>query len=497
MSSAAPKPLPQNSEVEPGSIATLEEAFAELQSAKANGNDLSRFVEACRETDSEARNRHAVLREVGEFMLTEERWDLAEEFAIRSLKSLPRYGAAFKLLGLALHGAGNPDDAAICHRYGLPPSMRDKHFSDIPIRWTQSDAENDSGVRKQVAFPESTHALSPPKQMQERDIVELSAASLTAIEAYTTVIDDGRLWFDSFNTVAWDKQGRIISDLCRGYAEVVQGSLGAKQPQRLSGRVCLLGNRNSDNYYHWMNDTLPRLEVLRASGESLDSIDWFVLNPIKHDFHRETLERFGIGEDRLHFNNRSEYVAADQLLMPMYGSNSLGMSQGAWNPQFLQREFCAELPTEKSLRLYVSRGSSGARGVSNEPELIEYLEQAGFMVVKAENHTLAEQAKLFAAASVVFGPHGAGFSNIAFCQPGTKVIELFSAHMAPCFWVISELMGLEHYAHFCGAFDENTRPSDGEQYHRSADDRRRSAFYVDVKEVAKLLEFAGVGAVAG
>jgi len=449
-------------------------------------------IACCASVDLKARGAYAMFREAGELALEAGRLDEAEALAVLSLKSMPKYGRAFKLLGLVLRAAGRVEEAAICHRYGLPPAIREKWFGDTPVEWIRSDEIADGSVLRSSAFPSEKISIKKPLQWRDREIVELSADVLKVDEGRTVNAADGTLWFDTFNTVVWDRRGRIVADTVRGYAEVVHGSLDGRQPLKLRGAVCLLGNRNADNYYHWMNDVLPRLAVLTKSGYSLDSIDHFVVNPLKHPFQHECLKTLGIESDRIHTINNGEYIQADEIVVPMYGSNSLGMSQGRWNPEFLQKIFSPAVKPEATKRLYVSRGSSGARGVSNESELIEYLEPRDFQVVRAEALTIREQAELFSAASVVIGPHGAGFSNIAFCQPGTKVIELFNAHIAPCFWSISELIGLQHYVHFCGDFDEQSRPSNSEEYHRSADDRRRSPFAVSIGEIEQLLEFAGI-----
>nr|MBX2884475.1 glycosyltransferase family 61 protein [Granulosicoccus sp.] len=436
---------------------------------------------------------HAQLATIGEHLLHWEMWEEAEHCAIGALKALPRFGAAFKLLGKSLLGAGFPDDAAVCHRYGLPATMREKHFSDVPVNWVESGEPIANSMTKKPAFPAESYPITPPRQIGSLEIKEFQRSRHDAREAYTTVITGGKLWFDGFNTVAWDQFGNIVRDLYRGYAEVVQGSLGDRQPTRLNGRVCLLGNRNAVNYYHWMHDILPRLEVLRASGESLAEIDYFVCNPIQFEFQRQTLAKLGIEPERLVDMNDEEYIEADELLVPVYGSNSLGKSQAGWNPAFYKREYLRgkDLP-EPSLKLYVSRGSKGARGVVNDEEVVSYLERQGFTTVRAENLTVEEQADLFASASVVLGPHGAGFSNIVFCQPGTKVIELFNAHIVPCFHVISEQSDLEHYIHFCDVFDDESRPDDNEKYHRTMDARRVSPFRVELAGLDEILAYAGV-----
>ena len=37
---------------------------------------------------------------------------------------------------------------------------------------------------------------------------------------------------------------------------------------------------------------------------------------------------------------------------------------------------------------------------------------------------LRDQVKIFNNAEIIVGLHGAGFANLCFCKPGTKIIEL-------------------------------------------------------------------------
>ncbi|MFK7858003.1 MAG: glycosyltransferase 61 family protein [Granulosicoccus sp.] len=483
-------------EKEPSNAISLQEAFEALQALLAQNSvstkDIDIAFQRCADAEPQADYLHRVYRDIGKLALDTRRLEMAEAFAIRSLRSLPRYGEAFKLLGLVLRAAGRREEASICHRYGLPQSILVRWFSDQPLEWVQSDEVEDGSVTCRVAFPATSVMLTPPGQWREQRIVEFCEDTLDVLEAHTVAVTGGALWFDTFHTVLWDSKGRIVRDACRGFAEVVHGSLDRQKTHAIEGRIALLGNRNADNYYHWMNDILPALAVLENSGYPLDDIDCFVVNRLKHPFQFESLKALGIEKDRLHYANSNSLLSADEILVPHYGSNSLGMSQGRWNPDFLNRVFAPETKPAPTLKLYISRGSTGARAIGNEAELITLLESHNFQIVRAETLSIREQAELYSAASVVLGPHGAGLSNIAFCQPGTRVIELFNAHIAPCFWAICEVMELQHFMHFCGEYDEVARPSDTEEYHRSADSRRVSPFSVHLPDIEQVLLHAGV-----
>ena len=44
-------------------------------------------------------------------------------------------------------------------------------------------------------------------------------------------------------------------------------------------------------------------------------------------------------------------------------------------------------------------------------------------VVFEGTEPIKEQIQIFYNASIIFGPHGAGFANMLFCEEGVKVIE--------------------------------------------------------------------------
>ncbi|ASJ71617.1 glycosyltransferase family 61 protein [Granulosicoccus antarcticus] len=467
---------------------SLPELLEQLRDSDLKHQAAEPLLQACLSIDDVPSNSFMFFFQAGELAIEYGHPELAEKLAIRSLKALPRYGAALRLLGRTMEVQGFQIESEQCHRYILPESIREKYFADSRAAWVELDKA--FGARRIQAFPAEKIELSAPLQLHSQVVRELNARAINAPAAFTAQIDGGTIWFDTFNTTVWNVEGGVIEELCRGHTDVVQTSLSGKMPMRVAGRACLLGNRNSRNYYHWMNDILPKLAVLRASGFDLDDIDWFLINPLEHQFQKDTLLHFGIDETRLLHTDSVEHLAADEILIPVYGCNSLGLAQARWNPAFLAQEFAPkELPAAHR-KLYVSRGSSGARGVANEEELIVYLQALNFEVVRCETLSIEEQAALFASASVVLGPHGAGFTNTAFCQPDTTVIELYGAHIEPCFWALSALTRCRHVVHHCGTREEHERAA--ENYHASHDERRNAPIYVDIEQIERILEMAQI-----
>jgi len=446
---------------------------------------LASAFQMCRTVSYDIHYAHALLREISEIALKHKKWDIAEDFAIRTLKKSPSSGAALKVLGEALSHQNRLGDAAICHRYGLPSSIRRKYFQDARLKTTTS--EESDAVKCLPAHPEQFMPLKPPLSLSKKPVWELSQTQLNSAAANTFQLRDARLWFDGFNTVVWDNHSRVISDASRGFTEIVHSAMDSYTATALNGRTCVLGNRNASNYYHWMNDILPRLHVLEKSGIVIDSIDQFVVHPLEHAFQYETLKRFGITESKLCIAEHLNYVHCDELFVPLYGSNTLGKGQAPWNPAFIKSSFLDQPCAQHDQRLYISRKQASGRSINNESELILELEKRGFRTIELEGLSVAQQARLFNGASVILSPHGAGLSNIVFCEPSTTVIELFDSHIAPCFWISSEMTSLRHAIHYCGDNPSSENQAGDERYHHSADRRRLSNFSVELDGIKALL----------
>ena len=72
-------------------------------------------------------------------------------------------------------------------------------------------------------------------------------------------------------------------------------------------------------------------------------------------------------------------------------------------------------------RFYINRKK---RRLKNEPEIQSYLTSIGYSVLNLEDLTLDDQVHLFSHATEIMGFHGAGLTNILFCNKDVKVFEI-------------------------------------------------------------------------
>jgi hypothetical protein len=100
-----------------------------------------------------------------------------------------------------------------------------------------------------------------------------------------------------------------------------------------------------------------------------------------------------------------------------------------------------------------------------------------------------EQVDLFQRATHVIGCHGAGLTNILFCNPGTIVIEILNiCYATPAYALIAQELGL-NYQYVCGAPDdvELSEEIAAKQNHRP--DLGNQNFHILPTTVEKICEF--------
>lgn len=253
---------------------------------------------------------------------------------------------------------------------------------------------------------------------------------------------------------------------------------------KVKGKVAVLSVAAGRGYYHWMFDVLPRIELLQKAGFDIASVDKFLINNYVSRFHIETLQILGIPREKILEIHWNPHIKADELIVPSLVGDT-GHIPG-WACEFLRSAFLPKTPLKSDLprRVYFNRGQVIHRKVTNEPEIVEYLSTYGFKSITLENLSLLEQFALLANAEAVVVPHGAGLTNIVFCKPGTKIIELLSPQAVNVmYWTLSNQTGLDYYY----LLSTGERPPDYVNAYRNTD-----SLTIDIQELAATLELAGI-----
>jgi tetratricopeptide (TPR) repeat protein len=259
-------------------------------------------------------------------------------------------------------------------------------------------------------------------------------------------IEQGEVWSDPRTTAVFSSTREVIEDLSYGNSLLVASSQRLPPVQPFTGTLAVLPIRYSGNYCHWMFEFVARAGLLKSVYPQWEGIDGILIDPAQARFQQETLQALGLPEHKLIRNTAGVHLKADRLVVPSLFAH--------W-PIF-DRETCQLLrdlflddsqprsvtPTK---RIYLTRAEANYRRVLNELEVVEWLQKVGFVSVTLSELSVREQAALLAEAAVVVAPHGAGLTNLVFCQPGTKVLEIFPKNYSqPYYWALAGQCQLTH-----------------------------------------------------
>lgn len=254
-------------------------------------------------------------------------------------------------------------------------------------------------------------------------------------------IFNGRIYTDCNTNVAYIKNNNLIPKISYQQNKHSLGSLKYNSvlykgtpafKKRITGKVLsLVQGASGSNYYHWLFDLLPKIEIL-FKNDHLKKIDFFYV-PTINSFILKTLKCYGIKEKQLINSSIQKHIEADEVftfehLYFKKGNfhNSFGIIP-KWIIFFLQKKFI-KLKKKISFKKYffIDRDDSKFEHykISNQIELKKLLKKNGFDYIQLSKVDWYKQIYIFNNAKTIIGLHGAGLANLVFCKKNTKIFEI-------------------------------------------------------------------------
>ncbi len=210
--------------------------------------------------------------------------------------------------------------------------------------------------------------------------------------------------------------------------------------KKITGTVLslLTGGAGNDNYFHWIFDVLPRLKICEQVMD-LKKIDFFLLPGIEKKYQHESLDIFKIPREKRLSSKNFRHIVADEIIITDHpyclkndADNEIE-NIPTWISKWLKSVCIKKSENIKSMqkKIYIDRKDSTAntrylRSIINETEVKNMLKKEGFEFISFGDYSFKEQTEIINNSSVIVGLHGAGFANLCFCEPHTKVLELKS-----------------------------------------------------------------------
>lgn len=237
-----------------------------------------------------------------------------------------------------------------------------------------------------------------------------------------------------------------VLDLDFGSSEFLRSSIHFNKRKIIYSKKCIVlwSHKWGGGYYDFLfyiYSKLLRIKEVIGEEEYQNSV---VLYPIfGKEFEKEFWELAGLEENKV-LDVRRNIVEAEKY----YFANN----EDWFFPNIRDIQNLIKLPMSLSIkkfpeykRIYISR--KNRRKLLNEDEIVQVLQEYGFIIIEDETRTIKEQMEIYSSADVILGPHGASFSNILWCRPNTVLIELFSnQYYPPFFKYLANVLELKYYA---------------------------------------------------
>ncbi len=228
------------------------------------------------------------------------------------------------------------------------------------------------------------------------------------------------------------------------------------------------------NYWHWTVELLPKIGLLDLLGIEPSEVAAFVVNMAGAKYEAETLEELLPTGVKIIPSTKRLHLSADRLVAFSSSPHRYDFHPRAihWLNDMRPRS------GDKKKKIFVTRASAKKRRILNEQQLISALVELGFEVCDPAKLSVREQREIFRQAGAVVGCHGAGLTNLVWCERGTCVVEIHAPSEPGLFyWRVCETLGLRYHPVF-GVRRKGRRAS------RSLDDD----FVVEVAPLRTLLE---------
>jgi capsular polysaccharide biosynthesis protein len=238
------------------------------------------------------------------------------------------------------------------------------------------------------------------------------------------------------------------------------------------------------NFGHWLVDSaaLLALVVDRLRDHEFQIVIGKQTDPGMRRIVRETLDILAPGVPIVEHDD-SDAVTFSRL----YYITPVSISPLFKSPQAIHALRDRLLPRRavRGRRLYVTRHHDPRRRLLNEPDVVGLCEARGFEIIRPEQYTLCDQARMFSEAEIVVGVKGAALTNLLFGAPESSAIVLSPNNWAEAFfWDIAGQLDIS-YVEILGKVVEGVTEPPG------------SPFSIDLPLLAAALDNAGAPKLPG
>ena len=209
----------------------------------------------------------------------------------------------------------------------------------------------------------------------------------------------------------------------------------------LKGVTLCIAKPGSDSYFHFLHESLTIFLLMQQRFPHV-KFDNIIVSGSQQPYKDEWLKFAGARNVNIIYTEYSSHFVCEQLIFLsdlcfQYSPNLLTVNLLT----AMQKENKAMADKKYPEIIIASRKDADYRNISWEDELAE---KCGAAVIQFSKLTPQEVLETCSNCKVFIGAHGAAFSNIVFCKPGTKVIEIVFGLNEVLYSRLSDVCRLDH-----------------------------------------------------
>tara|TARA_Y100000591_G_scaffold147503_1_gene126684 strand:- start:305 stop:1402 length:1098 start_codon:yes stop_codon:yes gene_type:complete len=286
-----------------------------------------------------------------------------------------------------------------------------------------------------ILLPKKNHKL-----FKKEKIVHPYLESPNNKKYHLYKILDGRIFTDNNENVAIIKNNFVLPlvsfQQINGKLEHIKKNFVISEGtpsfvKKINGKVFNLCQGDSgNNYFHFIFDILPKIYLLNFLID-LKKIDYFYVSEPKK-WQVKIFNAIGINERKLINSKKYKHIHATEIYAvdhPWYNKGYIQHNVKKipkWIIFLNRKKFLNKSYTNFKKKIFLDRSESKYNHcqIKDTNEIKKLINAKKFEVIKPELLSFKKQINLFKNSNIIIGAHGAAFSNIIFCKPGTKIIEI-------------------------------------------------------------------------
>jgi hypothetical protein len=176
------------------------------------------------------------------------------------------------------------------------------------------------------------------------------------------------------------------------------------------------------NYGHWTMDLIPKIGFVTKLGYRFEEFDYILINKMKSSYQEQMILALKLPIEKLIETDADDCYLCENLIVPSHDTFSMA------GHSFLRNELAKSLNVSPKLdtpkRIYISRKNAKWARITNEIEILPFLEKHNFEIIQFEDYVVSEQINFMQNADFVIGVQGSGLINVVYQKKGSKLIEI-------------------------------------------------------------------------